>query len=65
MKKEIKTYTKKNIIKELLTMFSGKTFANNKDVNDFFSKAVDVAYTEGYKRAKSLTEDNKDTNPKE
>ena len=46
-----KTYTKKKIIEELLTMFNGKTFSNKKDVNKFITDILDVAYTEGYNRA--------------
>ena len=49
MKKKI--YTKKKTIKELLIMFNGKTFSSNKDVNNFITKMIDVAYTEGYKMA--------------
>lgn len=46
-----KTYTKKKIVEELLTMFNGKTSSNNKDVNKFITDMLDVAYTEGYNRA--------------
>ena len=35
-----KTYTKKKIIEELLTMFNGKTFSNNKDINKFITEVI-------------------------